>query len=119
MKDLKATEFIEPKDRVYVRTDSQNRIIAIDSEWNIKDLTDWIYIDEGYGDRFKHAQGNYLSKFLYDEQGCHNYKLVDGVVVETSDEEKAEELAGFPQPEPTAEEQLRADVDYLLLLSEV
>lgn len=110
MEDLRTTEFIEPVDKVYVRTDSQNHITAIDSEWNIKDLTDWTYIDEGYGDRFKHSQGNYFEKPVMNFDGTHNYKLVDGSVVETTAEEKAEELASFPQPEPDPITQLQADI---------
>ena len=47
---------------VYVRTDSQNNIIEVNSDIFIKDLTGWIKIDEGNGDKFAHAQSQYFDK---------------------------------------------------------
>ena len=45
------------KDRVLVRTDSENRVTAINSS-GFADGDGWIQIDEGYGDAYRHAQGN-------------------------------------------------------------
>ena len=75
---------------VYVKLDSENRIISINSSAFLTDATDWIQVDEGLGDRFHHAQGNYLEKGLMDENGCYNYKYVDGIVDEIPESEKAE-----------------------------
>lgn len=75
---------------VYVKLDSENRIISVNSSAFLTDATDWIRVDEGLGDRFHHAQGNYLEKGLMDENGCYNYKYVDGVVERTVDEKTAE-----------------------------
>lgn len=59
---------------VYVRTDSQNNIIEINSDIFIRDLTGWIKIDEGQGDRYAHAQSQYFDKPLVDDNGNYNYK---------------------------------------------
>lgn len=79
-------EFKESK--VYVKTNEYNEIIEINSSIFLADTNDYIEIDSGYGDKYAHAQGNYLDKPLADEQGRYNYKLVDGEVVEIAEEEK-------------------------------
>ena len=76
--------------KVYVKVNENNEITQINSSIFLTDTTDWILIDEGYGDKYAHAQGNYLEKGIRDEQGRYNYKLVDGVVVEIPEEEKPE-----------------------------
>jgi len=73
---------------VYVRTDDENRIIEINSSVFLFDTTGWTQIDEGIGDKFHHAQGNYLEKGLVDEHGRYNYRYVDGQVVEIPETEK-------------------------------
>ncbi len=77
---------------VYVKTDSVGKITAINSSAFISGES-WIEIDRGNGDRFHHAQGNYLESGLVDEDGIYNYKLVDGAPVLRSDDEKAPERA--------------------------
>ena len=61
--------------KVYVKTNTVNQIVAIGSDVFIKDLSDWILIDEGTGDKFAHAQTQYLSKPLIDEKGQYNFIL--------------------------------------------
>lgn len=95
--------------KVYVRV-KDNLVTEINSSAFITDTEGWIKIDEGTGDKYHHAQGNYFGKPIINFDGTHNYKLVDGAVVETTDEEKAEELAGFPQSEPDPITQLQADI---------
>lgn len=65
---------------VYVLLDTENRITAINSDAFLPDTTGWTKIDEGYGDRYHHAQGNYLDGPLYDERGICRYKLADGQI---------------------------------------
>ena len=89
---------------VYVKTDTENRIIAINSSAFLFDATGWIEIDQGTGDRYHHAQGNYLEKGLVDEHGRYNYRYVDGQVVEIPESEKPP----VPQQEPTAMERIEA-----------
>ena len=73
--------------KVFALADERNRIIDINSDAFLADPTEWVQIDEGTGDRFHHAQNNYLPKPLYDERGIPRYKLVDGEVQERTQEE--------------------------------
>lgn len=73
---------------VYAKLDNENRIIAINSSAFLSDTDGWTQIDEGIGDRYHHAQGNYFEKGLVDEHGRYNYRYVDGQVVEIPETEK-------------------------------
>ena len=91
---------------VYIQTNENGYIIAVNSSEFLTDTTDWVKIDEGYGDKYHHAQGNYFDKSIYAESGVYRYKLVDGVAVECTAEEIAEQEANLPSPvnEPTADD---------------
>lgn len=87
-----------PKSRVYVQTDSESRVLRLEGEYSLPaDLTGWMKIDEGYGDRFSLAQSHYLEKPLYDG-AVLRYKLVDGKVVERTAEEIEADKAKLPKP---------------------
>lgn len=73
--------------RVFAIIDERDHILDINSDAFLADTTGWVQIDEGTGDRFHHAQNNYLPKPKYDERGIPRYKLVDGEVVERTQEE--------------------------------
>lgn len=75
--------------KVFIRVDAYNRVVAINSSafMALQDAPGWAEIDSGYGDRFHHAQGNYLPLQLMDERGIYRYKLKDGAVVERTLEE--------------------------------
>lgn len=66
---------------VFVKTDEQGRITAINSSAFLPDPQGWIQIDTGEGDPYRHAQGNYLSLPLRDEQGICLYRLEEGCIV--------------------------------------
>ena len=74
--------------KVYVRTDDAGRIIAINSSAFLADVTGWQEVDQGEGDRYHHAQGNYLPKPLTDDRGIYQYKLYKGKVTERTQKEK-------------------------------
>lgn len=103
------------KYKVYVKIDSQNRIIFINSSAFINDATQLIEIDEGVGDEYYHAQCNYLDKTLINKDYTHNYKLINNKPVETTAEERAAELASFPAPEPSKEQILQSQIDDILI----
>lgn len=87
-----------PKSRVYVLCDSESRVLRLEGEYSLPaDLTGWIKIDEGYGDRYALAQSHYLEKPLYDG-AVLRYKLVDGKVVERTAEEIEADKAKLPKP---------------------
>lgn len=82
--------------RVYIKIDSENRIIAVNSEIFISNNSGWVEIDNGNGDRFTHAQGNYLPMPLTDENGVFRYKFENGGIAERSADEMS---ADIPTPE--------------------
>ena len=76
------------KIKVFVKLNENNEITQIGSSIFLQDTTDFIQIDEGNGDKYAHAQSQYLPKSICDEQGRYNFKLVDGEVVEVAEEDK-------------------------------
>lgn len=83
---------------VLVRTDAENRITEINSSAFVADADGWTKIDEGWGDKFHHAQGNYLPKPLMDERGVYRFKLEEGQAMERTKEEMD---ADYVPPEET------------------
>lgn len=89
---------------VYVKSNSNGYITAVNSSAFLTDTTDWEEIDRGYGDRFHHAQGNYFPEPIMTMGGAYRYKLVDGVPVECTPEEIAEqEESNKPEPAPSGD----------------
>ncbi len=89
---------------VYIRTDESNRITAINSSAFLRDTEGWTLIDQGHGDRYAHAQGNYLPMPLVDDRGVCRFKLVEGVVTERTQEEMDADYTLPEQPEDLAAE---------------
>ena len=111
------------KSKVYVLPDSSGYITRIDGGYtigNIKDLTSWVLIDEGCGDRYNLCQGNYFPQPIITDGGAYRYKLVDGVPTEcTTGEIAAQEEALKPVPTPSLEnrvEVLESTTDDMILL---
>lgn len=75
-------EIIEEPIKVYVKTNDKGEIIEVGSSVFIQDTIGWQKIDEGFGDRFAHAQSQYFDKPLMNEDGSYNYKLANGQVIE-------------------------------------
>jgi hypothetical protein len=101
---------------VYVKVDTNNNIIVINSSAFITDTTGWTQIDEGYGDKYHHAQGNYFDKGIITNSGIYRYKLVNNIPVEKTADQIASEEASIPTPPPSLEEQNRADLDYMAVI---
>ena len=94
---------LDNKIKVYIKIDENNCITDINSSIFLNNTKDYIQIDEGSGDKYAHAQGNYLSKTLVDSQGRYNYKYLDNKVMELTDEEK-ERLFPVQQQQLSKEE---------------
>lgn len=92
--------------KVLVQTDDAGRVTAINSDAFVSG-DGWTQIDEGEGDRYRHAQNNYLLKPLTDERGVYRYKLVDGLVAQRTQAEMDADFDARPAPEPTVEEKER------------
>lgn len=86
---------------VYIRTNPGGYITAINSSAFLPDPAGWTEIDRGFGDRYHHAQGNYLDKPLYTDSGVYRYKLEGGRTRECTPEEiKQQKAALLPPPAP-------------------
>lgn len=109
---------MEEQYTVYVQVNEGDCVVAVTSSAFLTQTEGWVEVDRGPGDQYHHAQGNYLPKPLYTQEGVPCYKLENGAVVERSQEELAADLAGLVEP-VTPLEQLRADVDFLAALQGV
>lgn len=74
----------EPPTKVYIKIDNDNNIIDICSSDFIEDTGGWIKIDEGYGDKYRHAQGQYFDKPVRNSNDTYNYKYINSKVVEVN-----------------------------------
>lgn len=71
------------KAEVYVLADDEGNIIRLEGGYSLPtDVTGWVKIAEGYGDRYNLAQTHYLDGPLLDTEGRSRYKLVDGSPVQ-------------------------------------
>ena len=73
-------EMIEQPINVYVKVNENKEIIDVGSSIFIKDLNGWIKIDEGFGDKYAHAQSQYFDKPLINENGVYNYKYINNKI---------------------------------------
>jgi len=91
---------------VYVRTDDAGRITSVNSSALLKNTDNWTEIDNGYTQRYRHAQSCYFDKPIIDMRGIHRYKLVDGKPVERTQEEMDADFAARPAPPQTDRERI-------------
>lgn len=75
------------------------------SQEEIQTMTE---IDQGKGDKYAHAQSQYLEKGLVDEQGRYNYKFLEGKVVEVAEADKP--TIEEPKAVPTEQEKINAQL---------
>lgn len=94
----------EYKSKVYIKIDENNRVLACEGGYtmdNISNIEEWIFIDEGEGDKYNLCQSHYFDGGLYTEDGIPRYKYEDGVTMLRSDEEIEADKPSEPEPEPT------------------
>ena len=84
------------KSKVYVMVDEGGRVTRCEGGLTTPaDLTGWIQIDEGTGDRYNLCQSNYFDGGLCTTDGIPRYKLADGAPLERTQEEiDADRLPG-------------------------
>lgn len=100
---------------VYIRVDDAGRVVGVNSSAFVRGTNGWTAIDAGRGDRYHHAQGNYLPGPLVDERGICRYKLDGGAVVERTQEEMD---ADWVEPEPAADPMALFEAAYLAGVNE-
>lgn len=106
---------------VYVKTNKNGYIIAVNSSTFLSDTTDWVEIDSGYGDKYHHAQGNYFEKPIMIGDGAYHYKLVDNVPVECTAEEIAEQEKAIQEAinsKPSQNDLIEAQIMYTAMMTD-
>lgn len=109
---------MDEKYTVYICTDEAGSIINVNSSAFLADTAGWTAIDEGYSDKYHHAQGNYFPLPLYGTDGCANYKLADGTPALRTEAEKAAEITARPAPEPTQLDRVEAQIAYTAIMTD-
>lgn len=82
--------------KVYIKVNESNCVIDVNSSVFLDDVTDWIEIDEGSGDKYSHAQSNYFDTPLINYYGTYIYKWTGTEVVKRSDEEIQADINALP-----------------------
>lgn len=90
--------------KVYIKTNDKNEIIEINSSIFIDNTNAYILVDEGDGDKYVHAQSNYLQKSLFNKLGKPNFRYENETIIqnENTDEDFIE------SNNPTQEERIQA-----------
>lgn len=110
-----------PRSKVYVLLDERSRIVRCEGGYtisNIDDMSKWVYIDEGTGDRYNLCQSHYLDGGLYTHDGISRYKYEDGACVLRSETEVEEDRAALPPPAPTQLDRVEAQVTYTAMMTD-
>lgn len=104
------------KIKVCIQTDASKTVTDINSSIFLQNTTGWTEIDEGDGDKYAHAQSQYLENGLMDEKGRFNYKYDTSLVALT----EAEKEVLFPPatPQPTVED-FNLEMDYRVTMLEI
>lgn len=96
--------------KVYIKLDKDKQITSINSEIFLsnEEMQVMTNIDEGEGDKYVHAQSQYLEKGLIDKYGRYNYKYVEGKVVEVAEGDKP--TIEEPKAIPTEQQKINAQL---------
>lgn len=108
---------MENEYKVYVSL-QDGYITSINSEIFLsqEEMDTMTEIDQGQGDKYAHAQSQYLEKGLVDEHGRYNYKYVEGKVVEVAEGEKP--TIKEPEQQATAQDKIEAQVMYTAMMTD-
>ena len=100
---------MENEYKVYVSL-QDGYITSINSEIFLsqEEMSTMTEIDKGQGDKYAHAQNQYLEKGLVDEHGRYNYKFVEGKVVLVAEADKP--TIEEPKSEPTEQDKINAQL---------
>ena len=92
----------EEKSKVYIQIDNQGRILRCDGGYTTPaDLTGWIEIDEGTGDKYNLCQSHYFDGGLYTIDGIPRYRWDGTQAVARTEEELDADRAAIPEPKPS------------------
>ena len=107
----------ENTSKVYVKVDGQSRILSCEGGYTTpSDLTDWVQIDEGTGDKYNLCQSHYFDGGIYTGDGIPHYKLVDSVpVLRSEDEIAADRVPDLDAEKARRIQQSKSDLETYLL----
>ena len=92
----------ETKSKVYIQTDAEGRIVRCEGGYTTPaDLTGWIEIDEGTGDKYNLCQSHYFDGGLYTMDGGPRYRWDGSAAVLRTEEEMEADRAAIPEPKPS------------------
>lgn len=96
--------------KVYVKLNEDKCITSVNSEIFLsnEEMQAMKNIDEGEGDKYVHAQSQYLENGLIDKYGRYNYKYVEGKVVEVAEGDKP--TIEEPKAVPTEQQKINAQL---------
>lgn len=98
----------EPKSKVYIQTDADGRILRCEGGYTTPaDLTGWLEIDDGGGDRYNLCQSHYFDGGLYTMDGIPRYRWDGEKAVLRSEEELEADRSAIPEPEPPTDIEAR------------
>ena len=93
----------ELQSKVYIQTDADGRILRCDGGYTTPaDLSGWLEIDEGNGDRYNLCQSHYFDGGLYTMDGIPRYHWDGEKAALRSDEELEADRTAIHDPEPSA-----------------
>ena len=103
--------------KVYVSL-QEGYITSINSEIFLsqEEMDAMTEIDKGQGDKYAHAQSQYLEKGLVDDHGRYNYKFVEGKVIEVAEADKP--TIKEPEQQATAQDKIEAQVMYTAMMTD-
>ena len=97
----------ETQSKVYIQTDTEGRILRCEGGYTTPaDLTGWIEIDEGTGDKYNLCQSHYFADGMYTMDGIPRYRWDGKQAVERSEDELEADRAARPAPPPTTNERI-------------
>lgn len=97
----------ETQSKVYIYTDTEGRIVRCEGGYTTPaNLTGWIEIDEGTGDKYNLCQSHYFDGGLYTEDGIPRYAWTGETAVLRSEDAIEQDRTAVAQPEqpPTQQE---------------
>lgn len=92
----------ELQSKVYIQTDADGRILRCDGGYTTTaDLSGWLEIDEGNGDRYNLCQSHYFDGGLYTMDRIPRYHWDGEKAVLRSEEELEADRDETSKPEPS------------------
>lgn len=109
------TDMVIPYNCHYIKVDDHDRIVDgfSDGPHNGRDTAGYTLLSDTGGYQFRLFPDGEENPPLYTMDGIPLYRWDGGQVILRTDEEIAEDRAAIPEPPPSPQEQMRADIDFI------